>query len=60
MSETVHEILTTVEVADLLRVSPSTLCRWRQSGDGPAVLWLAPTCPRYRRKDVDAWLARAS
>ena len=54
------ELLTSNEVAEWIRVSPSTLCRWRQAGEGPKVVWLAPTCPRYRRSDVDAWLARAS
>lgn len=49
-------LLTTDEVASWLRVSPSTLCRWRQSGSGPRVLWLARAVPRYRRDDVQRWL----
>lgn len=61
MSETMIEpYLTTGEVASWLRVSSSTLCRWRQSGDGPRATWLSPGCPRYRREDVEAWLKKAS
>lgn len=53
-------LLTSKEVARALKVSPSTLCRWRQSGLGPRVTWLTPTCPRYGRADVDGWLTRAA
>lgn len=49
-------LMTTEEVASWLRVSPSTLCRWRQSGSGPRVLWLARGVPRYRADDVQRWL----
>lgn len=52
----VMELLTSEEVAAWIRVSPSTLCRWRQAGLGPRVLWLSSTCPRYRRRDVEAWM----
>lgn len=54
------EFLTSEEVALWMRVSPSTLCRWRQIGHGPRVTWLSKTCPRYRRSDVEAWLERAA
>ena len=36
-------LLTSKEVARALKVSPSTLCRWRQSGLGPRVTWLTPS-----------------
>lgn len=55
-----QKLLTSVEVAQALRVAPSTLCRWRQSGQGPRVTWLSPFCPRYQQKDVDAWLRRGA
>ena len=58
--ETMEEILTSKEVAGWIRVSESTLCRWRQRGMGPRVTCMTPTCPRYRRLDVEQWLARAS
>ncbi|AKU18107.1 helix-turn-helix transcriptional regulator [Luteipulveratus mongoliensis] len=53
-------LLTTEQVAQALQVSPSTLCRWRQSGRGPRATWLTPSCPRYRQDDVDAWLMAAA
>lgn len=49
-------LMTTDEVAGWLRVSPATLCRWRQCGSGPPALWLARGVPRYRRDDVQQWL----
>lgn len=54
------EYLTTAEVSAWIRVSPATLCRWRQSGHGPRVTWMAPACPRYLRSDVQAWLDQAA
>lgn len=53
-------LLTTKDVARAVQVSPSTLCRWRHSGEGPRVTWLSPFIPRYRREDVDAWLRKAA
>ena len=47
------------EVAAYLKVSESTLSRWRALGHGPAVVWLSPTTPRYRQDDVLAWLDRS-
>ena len=55
--EGVDEYLTEAEVAELLKVSVSTVRRWRTEGIGPPVLW-AGGRPRYRRGDVDAWLQR--
>lgn len=43
--ETMEEILTSKEVAQWIRISESTLCRWRQRGMGPQVTWMTPTCP---------------
>lgn len=54
------QLLRTDEVAAWLSVSKSTLVRWRQSGEGPAVYWLAEGVPRYRAADVEAWLAARS
>ncbi|WP_084821042.1 MULTISPECIES: helix-turn-helix transcriptional regulator [unclassified Leucobacter] len=49
-------LLRTAQVASLLAVSKSALVRWRQSGEGPAVCWLADGIPRYRVADVQSWL----
>lgn len=57
---TLPQLLTTREVSRAVQVSPSTLCRWRQSGHGPRVTWLSPFIPRYRPEDVDAWLKKAA
>ncbi|MEO7126778.1 MAG: helix-turn-helix domain-containing protein [Nakamurella sp.] len=65
MGETVvHDstdrLLRTDEVAAWLAVSKSTLVRWRQSGRGPAVCWLADGVPRYQASAVARWLAGRS
>jgi len=49
-------LLTSLEVAKMLRVDRTTLSRWRSRGVGPRVTWLAPSIPRYERGDVLAWL----
>ncbi|WP_141777839.1 helix-turn-helix domain-containing protein [Phycicoccus sp. SLBN-51] len=48
----------TAEVAELLQVDTSTLCRWRQAGVGPRPTWLTRSMPRYQRREVMAWLER--
>lgn len=53
-------MLTSKEVARLLSVAPSTLCRWRQTGKGPRVYWLGDGTPRYREDDLLEWLERMS
>jgi predicted DNA-binding transcriptional regulator AlpA len=53
-------MLTSSEVALLLAVAPSTLCRWRAEGKGPRVCWLGTASPRYREDDVLEWLERVS
>jgi predicted DNA-binding transcriptional regulator AlpA len=55
----VHELMTSAEVAALLRVSPATLCRWRERGVGPRALWLSPRMPRYSWHDVQQWMERS-
>ncbi|AXK45860.1 helix-turn-helix transcriptional regulator [Brachybacterium saurashtrense] len=51
-----NEYMTSAEVARLLRVDKSTVCRWRLAGTGPRVTWLSPSLPRYARRDVEEWL----
>ena len=53
-------LMTTAEVAELLKVNRSTLSRWRSLGIGPRVTWLSPSIPRYQRADVQDWLRRAA
>jgi hypothetical protein len=54
----VHELMTSAEVAALLKVSPATLCRWRARHTGPRVLWLSAQLPRYSWRDVQRWMER--
>jgi predicted DNA-binding transcriptional regulator AlpA len=58
MAEQVSNIalITERELSKLLKVSVSSLARWRQSGHGPRFLALGPRRIIYRRSDVDAWL----
>ena len=53
-------LMTTGEVARMLRVDASTLSRWRLTGSGPQVTWLSPNLPRYQRVHVLAWLQRVA
>lgn len=55
-----EKLLTSEEVAEWMQVAPSTLCRWRQTGHGPRVVWLSPSIPRYRPSDVLAWVEKAA
>ena len=49
-------LMTTAQVSDYLQVAVSTLKMWRGTGTGPA--WFkANGMVRYRRVDVDAWIA---
>lgn len=55
----VHELMTSAEVAALLKVSPATLCRWRARGTGPRVLWLSAQLPRYSWRDIQRWMEQS-
>jgi len=54
------KMLTSTELAKILGVAPSTLCRWRAQGVGPRVHWLGVATPRYREDDVREWLERVA
>ena len=51
------ELLTDQQAAAILAVEPRTLRLWRQSRGLPH-LRLTSKVIRYRRSDLDAWLAR--
>jgi predicted DNA-binding transcriptional regulator AlpA len=53
-------LLTSQEVAALLRVDRSTLSRMRARGEGPPVVWVRPRMPRYLRSSVEQWLTGAA
>lgn len=50
-----EELLTSLEVAELLRVSAYTVKRWRREGTGPKHIVVGGLI-RYRRSDVEAYL----
>lgn len=56
------ELLRTDAVAELLEVSTRCLAHWRERGIGPRYLSPAPGTRwvRYRRSDVEAWIAEAA
>ncbi|MFZ0821220.1 MAG: helix-turn-helix domain-containing protein [Candidatus Acidiferrales bacterium] len=49
--------LTTVEAANYLKLSPSTLNVWRTKKNHPLKFLLVATRPRYTRADLDAFVA---
>ena len=48
-------MLTTEEVAGMLRVQPDTLERWRSTGYGPTFVYVGRFV-RYRLRDVSEWI----
>lgn len=50
--------LTSREVAKLLGVCEMTLTRMRRDGRGPSFYRLSPSCVRYRKSEVEQWLAQ--
>lgn len=50
--------LKAAEAAAYLRVSRSTLAKWRMSGVGPAFHRCGPRLVYYYRHEIDEWLAK--
>lgn len=51
------EILTSADLAKLLRIDERTLRAMRRSGEAPEAIRIG-TRPRWRRGDVESWLAK--
>ncbi len=51
------EMLTERQAAALIGVAAPTLNRWRCERIGPAWVAVSARCVRYRRDDVESWLA---
>jgi excisionase family DNA binding protein len=49
--------LRAVEAAQYLRVSRSTLAKWRMSGGGPPHHRCGPRLVYYFKSEIDTWLA---
>lgn len=54
----VSKLLTTDEVAEIIRLSPETLAQWRWLRKEIPFIRLGPKCVRYRQCDVDAWIEK--
>ena len=52
-----ERLLTTTETARYLRVSRRTLTRWIGAGIGPPSIKLPSGARRYRKADLDQWIA---
>lgn len=50
-------LLTTAQAATLLGFHPSYLAKARLTGTGPRFLKIGGKSVRYRRSEIDAWLA---
>lgn len=50
-------MLTEPETAELLGCSISTLQDWRRTGQGPVFIKLNGTMVRYRRQDIEEFIA---
>jgi predicted DNA-binding transcriptional regulator AlpA len=51
-------LLTKRQLAELLQINPWTIDRHRKSDpDFPAPVWISGTTPRWRRQDIESWLA---
>ena len=51
------EFLTDAQLCEWLQVEERTTLRWRRDSTGPPFLRLGSRQIRYRRSDVDRWLA---
>jgi excisionase family DNA binding protein len=54
----VSKLLTTDEVAEIIRLSPETLEQWRWLRKEIPFIRLGPKCVRYRQCDLDAWIEK--
>ena len=52
-----EQLLTPQQAAKYLNVSIRTLAAWRQRGIGPPSLKLPSGARRYRKADLDRWIA---
>ena len=50
-----HDLMTSPEVAELLRVSVATLARWRGADQGPPFVQIEGSI-RYQRDAVQRWI----
>ena len=56
----VEEFLRTSEAAEFIKVSPRTLESWRAKEEEPRFVRVGKRLVRYRKSDLQDWLARQS
>jgi predicted site-specific integrase-resolvase len=56
-SNAIMRLLTEQEAADILNISARTLEAWRMRGDGPMFVRLRGHAIRYRRDDLEKFIA---
>ena len=56
---TLPPLATRKQVAEYTQTSIPTLARWDAQGIGPKVTRIGPGACRYKREDVEAWIAEA-
>lgn len=56
-AEPLAALLRQEEVAKMLNVSPRVLEAWRCRGGGPTFVKISARCVRYRRDDVERFIA---
>lgn len=56
--ETMSDLLSTDQVAELTGVPVATLRYWRHVHTGPKSFKMGPRRIVYKREDVESWLAR--
>jgi predicted DNA-binding transcriptional regulator AlpA len=52
-----HRVLRTPQAAEYVGLSPSTLEKFRLTGNGPPYQKAGPKIVVYRPEDLDAWLS---
>ena len=57
MTSDTRERLKSIETANYLRVSLSTLAKWRMHEGGPPFHHCGPRIIYYYKDEIDAWLA---
>ena len=51
-------LLTEIQAAEYLKLTPRALQDWRSRGVGPPYLRVSPKCIRYRAADIEGWLGK--
>ena len=57
MGTETDQLLTAAQVADMLQLQARTLMEWRLLSKGPKWFRLGDKAIRYRRSDLEAWIA---